>query len=286
MNWNDLRVFVAIAEEGTLAAAARRLGNNHSTVFRRLEALESSLEARLFDRLPTGYSLTPAGERVLELARPAADAVDAIQRDVAGRDLALSGPVRVTTAPNLARTIVPGAIAALRHEHPGIVVEISVGDSDYDLSRREADLALRATTAPPEHLIGQRVAAVDWWVCGAGDAAALPANPDELARYDLIGADAALARLDALRWLEHGRRDNVVARASDLSTMAALARAGVGLAVLPADQPETGLTRAFRVPGLTGALWLLTHPDLRGVRRIRVVWDALVTAVRNVIPPG
>lgn len=281
MNWNDLRVFLAIAEAGSLAGAARHLGNNHSTVFRRLEALESDLDARLFERHAGGYSLTPAGERMLALARPVAESIDAISRDVAGRDLALRGPVRLTTAPNLARYIVPAALVRLRQQHPGIVVEVSVADSDYDLNRREADLALRATLAPPDHLIGQHLATIDWWVCAAAGAASLPGSESELDEHPLIGADESLRRLPALRWLEQGRREQVVARANDLTTMAALARAGIGLAVLPGDQPPDGLQRLFPIPDIHGELWLLTHPDLRGMRRVRVVWEALAAAVNE-----
>jgi DNA-binding transcriptional LysR family regulator len=277
MNWNDLRVFIAIAESGSLAGAARTLGQNHSTVFRRLNTLESDVRTRLFDRLPSGYALTPVGERMLELARRADDAIQTIDRELAGRDLEPTGTVRLTTAPNLARTIVPKALAALRRTHPGIVVEVAVGDSDYDLNRREADLALRATTHPPEHLVGRKAASLDWWLMGTGRAAA-PRERD-LATTRFIGAEWALMRLQAFEWLEKHHGDRIVARANDLSTMAALAKAGVGVALLPSDQRESGLKRLYRVPGLTGELWLLTHPDLRHVQRIRAVWDALIDAI-------
>ncbi|MEQ8859297.1 MAG: LysR family transcriptional regulator [Pseudomonadales bacterium] len=277
MNWNDLKVFMAIAEAGSLAGAARTLGQNHSTVFRRLNALESTVRTRLFDRLPTGYALTPVGERMLELARRAGDAIQTIDRELAGRDLQPTGTVRLTTAPNLARTIVPAALKALRRSHPGIRVEVAVGDSDYDLSRREADLALRATTRPPEHLVGRKVMSLDWWISGRRRSAVV--GEDDLAKADFIGAEQALMRLDAFQWLEKQHGDRIVARANDLSTMAALAKAGVGLALLPSDQRESGLKQLYRVQGLSGELWLLTHPDLRQVRRIRAVWDAIVEAI-------
>jgi DNA-binding transcriptional LysR family regulator len=277
MNWNDLRVFIAIAESGSLAGAARTLEQNHSTVFRRLNALEEDVRTRLFDRLPSGYSLTPVGERMLELARRADDAVQTIDRELAGRDLEPTGTVRLTTAPNLARTIVPKALKALRRTHPGIVVEVAVGDSDYDLNRREADLALRATTRPPEHLVGRKAVTLDWWLMGAGRSATLRESDLAMARF--IGAEQTLMRLQAFQWLEKHHGDRIVARANDLSTMAALAKAGVGVTLLPSDQRESGLKRLYRVPGLTGELWLLTHPDLRHVQRIRAVWDALIDAI-------
>lgn len=281
MNWDDLRVFLAIAEAGSLAGAARKLDVNHSTVFRRLNALEATLRVRVFDRFPDGYVLTPAGERMLELARTADDAVNEIELQLAGRDIAPEGTVRLTTAANIARTIVPTAMKSLRKSHPGILVEVSIGDSDYDLNRREADLALRATSKPPENLIGRKVMELDWWICGR--VASRRRSPTRIADLDglpMIGADHALIRLPAFQWLQENFGENVVARANDLSTMAAFAIAGVGYAVLPSDQNERGLNQLFRVPGLSGELWLLTHPELRNVRRIRAVWDALVAATR------
>lgn len=279
MNWNDLKVFLAIADAGTLAGAAVALRHNHSTIFRRLNALEDSLNTRVFDRLPSGYVLTPVGERLFELARQADDSVQAIERELAGRDLAPSGIVRLTTAPNIARTIVPNAIKALRNTHPKIIVETSCGDSDYDLNRREADIALRATGKPPEHLIGRKVMQLDWWVCSSTSSRRRePTRPDQLQGEPLIGADVSLSRLKAFQWLESNFGQWVVTRANDLSTMASLAKAGIGLATLPSDQNDDGLRRLFKIPDTTGELWLLTHPDLRNVRRIKAVWDALADA--------
>ncbi len=277
MNWNDLRTFLAIADAGTLAGAARQLGQNHSTVFRRLNALEADLETRLFERLPEGYVPTPSGERLVTLARRADDAVHQIERELAGRDLEPTGPVRVTAAPNIARTIVAEAVAGLRKDYPGIVVEVLSGDSDYDLNRREADIAVRATRRPPPHLVGRKVADLHWSVCrAAGGRADPPTTTEELTGLPLIGADAGMLRLDVFQWLEREFADAIVARANDLSTMAAMARAGVGHAILPSDQPERDLERVLRIPDMAGELWVLTHPDLRNITRNRVVWDALV----------
>lgn len=283
MNWNDLRTFLAIAESGTLAGAARRLGQNHSTVFRRLNALEEDMGVRLFERLPEGYVPTLAGERLMELAREADNAIQKIERELVGRDLAPSGKVRVTAAANIARTILPPVIADLGKRYPQIVVEVAVGDSDYDLNRREADIAVRATTAPPQHLIGRKLMDIDWWLCRKrSDRSKKPHSLEQLRNIKLIGADNALMRLQVFKWLEKQYGDNVVARANDLSTMAAMALAGVGYALLPSDQNEPGLERLLMIPDPKGALWLLTHPDLRNNTRVKVVWDALVEASTTV----
>ncbi len=285
VNWNDLPTFLAIVDSGTLAGAARALRVNHSTVFRRLNALEDALGTRLFDRLPDGYVPTASGERLAVLARRADDTFRQIERELAGRDLEPSGVVRVTAAPNIARTIVAEAVARLRVTHPLIEVVVLAGDTDYDLGRREADIAVRATTSPPKQLVGRKVADLYWSVCrAAGDEAASPAaghdptHVDQLRGLSLVGAEGNLRRVSAFQWLERNYSEAIVARAGDLSTMAALARVGVGYVLLPSDQPERGIERVLRIPDLSGQLWVLTHPDLRGATRHRVVWDALVQA--------
>ena len=281
MQWNDLRVFLAIANTGSLSGAARLLGNNHSTIFRRLGELEQSLNVRLFERLPTGYVLTSAGERALVLAREAETAIDRIHLELAGRELAAAGKVRVTTAPNLARTILPAAVKTLRKSHPEISVEIAVGDSDYDLNRREADIALRATSSPPENLVGKQLKELSWWVCSSNRFTNKPKGMTQLAKLPLIGADFALLRLPVFQWLEDNYHSQIVARANDLATMSALTREGIGLSFLPSDLRESGVGQLFRLPDHVGQLWLLTHPDLRFSPRIRAVWEAIEVVAQD-----
>lgn len=283
MNWNDLKVFLAIAETDSLSGAARRLNVNHSTVFRRLNALEEELGVRLFERYGGGYVLTSAGERMLELTRLTDNTVQQIERELAGRDFAPAGKVRITTAPNISHTILPRAAKSLQKTHPQIVLEIAVGDTEYDLNRREADIALRATTRPPDHLIGRCVMKMDWWICCASsNRRPVPKTLEDLTSLQFIGADPSMLRIDAFQWLEANYSDNIIARSNDLGTMAMLAVAGLGYAVLPSDQDVPGLKRVMQVPDSRGELWLLTHPDLRNVQRIKAVWEAVITAIEQV----
>jgi DNA-binding transcriptional LysR family regulator len=249
-------------------------------VFRRLNALEAGLGVRLFERLPSGYQLSPAGQRVLEFSRQADATLQRIELELAGQDFSPEGRVSITTASNIARTLLPPVLKQLRQSHPGIQVEVSVGDADYDLNRREADIALRATLRPPDHLIGKRLITLAWWMHGAvGKGGDAPQALEDFRGQPLIGTDATLMRLPAFQWLESEFQADIVTRANDLSTMAAFAGAGIGYALLPSDQDERGLRRLWQVPDLSGELWLLTHPDLRQVARIRVVWDALVAGL-------
>ncbi len=285
-DWNDLRFFIAIAESGNLARAAARLRVNHSTVFRRLQALEVRLGVRLFERLPEGYLLTGAGEQALKDARAAEAAVSDLQRKIAGKDVSPAGLVRLTTAPKLATDFVAPALGVMAQRHPDIRVELLVSDSDYDLGRREADLALRATDHPPEHLSGRKVTTVSWWVM-AGEAYlerhAPPRSMAELADHALIGGDEGFDRLPVFRRLRREfASDRFTATSNDLSTMAAMARAGLGLAVLPMDQDGPGLVALFPLqPAYSSGLWLLTHPDLRRVARVRAAARFLFEHLRR-----
>jgi DNA-binding transcriptional LysR family regulator len=279
-SWDDLRYLLAIARHGSLNGAARALGVNHSTVFRRLHRIERMLDLHLFDRGADGYVATAEGEQLIAHAERAEEAVLALDRAVAGQDFRLAGEVRLTTAANLAIDYVAPLLPRFRQRHPGIRLELVVSDSDYDLNRREADIALRATRSPPPHLVGRRVAELDWFVFGSEAylaEAGTPARIDDLAGHRLIGAEKGFRRLPAFDWLHrHHPPDRIVATSNDLNTMAAMAATGIGLALLPGDQHKPGLIRLMRCePGRRFGIWLLTHADLRRTARVRAVMDFL-----------
>ena len=188
----DLHCFLATARHRSLAGGARQLGVNHSTVFRRLNALEIALGVRLFDRSNSGYTLTLAGERLMPRAERIETELDAAMRELLGMDEQVAGCVRVTTAPELARRILPSYLPALAKEHPGLVLSLAASNEDRDLSRREADLALRATTRAPEHLVGRRVMALRWFAVASPDYVARHGRPVDVHAFNqhrLIGAD-------------------------------------------------------------------------------------------------
>jgi DNA-binding transcriptional LysR family regulator len=285
MDWDHLRFFLAVARAGNLARAAAALNVNHSTVFRRINALEAELGVRVFDRLPDGYALTAAGEEVFKQAGHAAESIAALERAVLGQDYALSGDIRITTAANLATEFVAPALVTFRSSYPGIRVDVAVSDTDYDLARRQADLALRATSAPPEYLVGRRLMRLPWYVYGSASyltQRGTPGSTAELGEHDLVGASESFRRLPVFEWLHRSfPREQFVATANELNTVAALVAAGLGLGVLPADQQSDRFVQLFAVePEFFSHLWLLTHPDLRGVARIRAFSDHLFDWLR------
>jgi DNA-binding transcriptional LysR family regulator len=270
-SWDDYRYVLAVAEAGGLSAGARRLGVSHPTVYRRLRALEARLGVRLFDRLPGGYVPTTAGAEIVREATALAGTVAALERRLAGRDLGPVGVVRLTAPDTLATHLLPEMLEVLRRQSPAIVVELVMSNEFLPLTRREADIALRPTDNPPEHLVGQRIASI-----GHG-AYASAADID-----GWIGFDDGLAHLATARWMAaHVAPARITLRVNTLIAMQAAARAGLGIALLPHFMasglvPMSGPTEPLLTP-----LWLLTHRDLRRVPRVRAVLDGLAGLFRR-----
>ncbi len=285
MNWNHVRYFLAVASSGSLQGASRELGVNHSTVYRSINAFEKSLDARLFERLPDGYQLTAAGEELLEHARRVGDEIDLLQLKVLGKDFRPSGKIRITAPDNLAYRFLPAYLAAFSQRYPDIEFELVVGAQSMDLSRREADVAIRATQRPPEHLIGRKMFALKWGYFASPDYLAQhgrPKSPASLAGHRLIGADGDLQRIPPLRQMAMENHAFIAATSSTLSGMSALAEAGCGIAVLPDDQIKPELVRLFDTdPPFATEVWILTHPELRRTERIRLLIEHLVEAFRS-----
>jgi DNA-binding transcriptional LysR family regulator len=278
-NWDDLRVFLAVARTGSLSGAARSLGVNHSTVFRRISGFETTLGVRLFERLPTGYALTLAGEETLAAAERIEADIATLDRTVTGQDQRPSGMIRITATDLLAVAVLPRHIAAFRAEWPGIEIEVVVADTMLDLARREADVALRIGNPVQETLVGRRVGRLAFAVYAAVHTGVR--GPGDPAHGDWIGYGSAHGPLSRslARWWPQMRQ---VYRTNSIISAHAAARAGIGLAALPcvlADcDPE--LVRATSLPeDFMLDLWLLTHEDLRNTARIRIFLDFMAAAL-------
>jgi len=281
MEWDDLRIVLAVFREGTLSGAARRLGVTHSTVFRRLGAIEQQMGARLFERFRDGYVPTPAGETAATAAARLEDEVLTLERRLSGQDLKPSGIVRITTTDTLG-TILMRYLPAMRAAHPEIQFEIAISNAMANLTRREAEIAIRPTPEPPEILVGRRIADIAHAIYGSR--AYLSRHEDkDLSAHDWIAPDDALASTVIGRWIhENLHAPHITCRVDALPTLRDATLAGLGLALLPCylGDPASGLRR-FTPKTLAeprSALWLLTHDDLRRTARIRATLDFLATA--------
>lgn len=277
LRWDDLRVFLAIARGGSLGAAGEQLAVNTSTVQRRLSALERSLGTRLFDRDPTGSAPTAAGDALLPLAEQVEADVMAVVRSIAGRDQSPRGPVHLTAAEPLL-TLMVEPLAAFRLEFPAIDLRVSFSDRFYDLSRREADVAVRPSPEPPEDAVGRRVATVAWAVYVGTSAQGAPADLP-WARFS-----DDLARLAAARWWRaRCGGEPVLLSVNSVPAMHRVVACSPCRALLPCfvgDADPTLRRVGPPIPEAASALWLLLHPDLRRAARVRALadhlWDALV----------
>lgn len=282
--WDDLRTVLAIAEAGSLSGAARGLGVSHATVFRRLGAIEERLGVQLFERGRGGYTPTTAGEDVAGAAKRIESEVVGVERRVAGRDLLPSGTLRITTTDTLLNGLLSPILARFRQNYPEITLEIAVSNVLLSLSKREADVAVRPTQEPPENLVGRRAGRIAQAVYGAATVFAGAASPD-YATVDWVGPDETLwyRQLDA--WMkQQGHDERCRYRVDSLQGMQAGVCDGVGIAVLPCYLGD-GDRRLVRlgdpIPELVNDLWLLTHPDLRRVARIRAFTEFVGDAIRE-----
>lgn len=286
IDWTDLRFFAAVSRAGSLAGAARALGVNHSTVFRRINSLESTLGLRLFERTRTGYVPTAEGEEAMATAIGVEDAITALDRRLSGKDYRLSGSVRVTAPDTVGAGFLEPHLRAFRQAYPGIHLELAISNAFFSLSKREADVAIRPTRTPPEELVGRRLSDVAWAVYAGSrylEEAPRPRRVADLRRHDVIAGDDSLAHLDVAAWLrEHVPEARIVYRSNSVAALCAAARAGIGVAVLPCfvADPFPGLVRVLGpVDGLGSELWLLTHGDLRHTARIRAFMDFIAESI-------
>ncbi|MEJ6011215.1 LysR family transcriptional regulator [Novosphingobium aquae] len=279
MDWDDLKIVLAISREGTLTGAARVLGLTQPTMGRRLAAFEERMGARLLQRMPSGYVLTPLGESVLVHAERIEAEVQAAERAMLGRDVALAGTVRVTTVDLLAPTIVVPAIRTLRASHPGICVELVPDTRLLSLSKREADIALR-----PSRFRGNEIHAR----CVGRFSLGIYASRSVLAKREPLPLVTTLedqANLPETAWLRELYPDAPVAlQSNDRHVHFQAAVSGLGLVVLSrvnADrEPELVLLHEAD-PSTDRELWLGVHADLRHTPRIRAVIDAIAAELAS-----
>ncbi len=159
LDWSDIPFVLAVCETGSLSGAARKLGVNHSTVFRRIEGVESKLGVTLFERLSHGYVMTTAGEHFFQHGLALNEGMIRIQRELGGQDLRLRGELTVTSTDSLLRRLTPVFIAFQR-QYPDVELRLLSDVRPLDLMKRDADIALRPTRHPPEHWVGRNLLSV------------------------------------------------------------------------------------------------------------------------------
>lgn len=274
-NWDDLKFVLAIATAGNVTRAAKRLGVTHSTVSRRLSALEESMATRLFERLPEGFVPTAAGEQAVATARRVEAEVLTLDTRITAQDTELEGPLRITAAQLLFQVQLAEIMQQFSERHPRIELQMIAANEKLSLHRREADIAVRVTDNPGETLFGRLAT-------GQNRCYYMSRNFARKYRETMeTGHDSIPLPCVTFKWWGQGVPKEIRTRytsafislvADDMIALLAAVKAGIGVGRLPCflGDPDPDLVR---IPGMEPSryldIWVLTHPDLKNVARIR-----------------
>ncbi len=283
MEWDDLKYFLAVARTGNLVAAARQLRSSASTVARRIAGLEGAIDARLFDRRQSGYTLTETGEAIRLKAEEVEERVLALQREALGRDAQITGKVRVTASDDIATYVIAPHLPRFCRAYPQIALDIVAQMEQANLARREADIAIR----------GQRPAEGDFltrqighWAFGLyaaksyARAQRLRSGLADLSGVDIITWTEEYAHLRGGPWFaKHARGAHVAVASNSRRVHHEACKAGMGVAILPcavADKERDLVCLLSPDRVLSLQLWLVVHRDLARTARVRAVMDFLI----------
>jgi DNA-binding transcriptional LysR family regulator len=283
MNWNDLRFFVAVAKEGTLSGAARCLGKDHTTVSRRIDALEEDLGARLFDRLATGWKLTDAGENLVPVAGRIEEDVLAFERQARGDETA-HGVVRIAVPPSAGRLLFAPRLAELLRDQKNLEYEILGSSVVANLARREADLAVRMVRPDQSGLIVRKLVDLRYAVYAAKGYT--DRVPKENWEFCADGRNTFGDYQQGWVWDTLERELPVRVKADDTQTVQAFVATGHGLGLLPrymADEDDRlEVVADDSLAELSKPVWLVVHPDMRRSPGVRMVMDALIKTTESI----
>jgi len=283
--WDGIAAILAVSRARSIRAAAELLGVAHTTLARRIEAAERALGVVAFVRSSRGYTATDAGKAIVGHAERMAEEVEALGRVIAGGDQVPRGSVRVTMPPAILTHCVAPVLATFHARFPAIRLELDTGHGFRDLDRQEADVAIRLQNAPLDDLVGVRIGNVR---------EAAYATPDVIRGLDNRGTNPVglIAWSDSEVVIDRAARLGLTALTvgqvcADVLGQAALAAASAGVAIIPCLVGDADPNLRRVPPGKTiaaQAIWVLTHPDLRGSARVRAVSAFLVEILRAALP--
>ena len=290
-DWNDLRYFLAVARSGSTNAAAKALGWSQSTVQRRITRLERQLGCKLIERHPTGYLLTALGQDLQSYARNVEEAVAAFERHLASSDKKLTGTVRVTCPEGLLDPLLTPLVDAFQARYPGLRVDLIVTERFLDLSKGEAEIAVRGGEPRDPVLIGRKIADNPWAVYASRSYIARhgrPERPEDINQHAIIDFGGDIVNLLLAKWLRSvAPRATIAARSNSVIGLLMAAKSGVGLTILPVQlgDPADELIRVIDpLPELMSQVYLLVHPDLRHTPRVSAFFDFVIAEIRAFRP--
>lgn len=279
IDWDDVRFFLAVARQGNVTSAADKMGVNHSTVSRRISGMEQKHGARLFDRLPSGYAMTPAAENILPLAKEIEQKQLELERRLIGKDARLQGELTVTIPHDLANYCILPGLPKWQQQYPDIDVKVVVSPELLNMSTRDADLAIRLTPSPPDYLIGKQICPLAHGIYANRSYARRKKTKPQLILWNHETRLPVWAK-------EHFPDGEVTLRVDDLSTMYAAVKAGIGIARMPCFLPDIKKDKSIaRYPltilASTWSVWVLSHVDLKETARIKVFKSFLISQLQQ-----
>jgi DNA-binding transcriptional LysR family regulator len=292
--WDDVRVFLGVWRHRTFSAAAKELGVEVSTVSRRLGAFEESLGVHLFDRTADGLLPTAAAEEMVAAAERAESAAREVARTAGGLERTPTGQVRITTLPGLAETFLAPVLPQLMAQHPGLRITVLVSQQIVDLTRNEADLAMRTVRPQSGDLVVQKLGASPYVLVASPALAGrlgTVGSLEALRGVPLVGWTPEFSMIPPARWMaRHLAGVEPVMQSNSMAVQFRAAGAGAGLALLPVafmsqvdGLVEVPVTRAFREqhPFPSDELWMVVHRALRQVPRVQCVWDFVLKHMKD-----
>ncbi len=279
----DLQAVLALQRGGNLAQAGERLGVDASTVFRSVQRIERGLGQVLFERSRTGYRATELGQSLLEHAEHLETALEAARSAVASRPEQVAGTVRITTTDTILHGLVAPALKLLCPSHPRLDFELHTGNELASLTKRDADIAVRATKRPPQHLVGRHVGPIRMALFAAKKGAVKRYADVQAGKAQWVAPDEALPDHPSVAW-----RKRWFAKAeprycvNSILTVMELVALGLGVGMLPVflTRGRTDLLQLTEViDECQTELWLLTHPESRHLRRVSTVFGHLAQSL-------
>ena len=298
LDWALVQAFLAVAEAGSLSAAARRLGTSQPTLGRQIKAVEAELGLDLFRRHPKGLELTDAGAALVAPARAMREAMREIALYAAGQEAALAGTVRITASEMVSHHVLPPILARIRQQAPDVEVELAPSDLSENLLYREADIAVRMYRPEQLDVVARYLGEIELGLFASKAYAArhgLPQGPEEILGHDMVGYDRSELIVRGMR--EAGlkvSRESFKTRCDSQTTYWELVRAGCGIGfgqamVARRDPGMLEIDLGFPMPSLP--VWLASHQGLRHTPRVRLVWEILAEGLAKIVsrgktPPG
>ncbi|NLR76262.1 LysR family transcriptional regulator [Leeia aquatica] len=283
LNADDLILLLALVRAGKLAQAGERLGVDASTVFRSIQRIERGLGCNLFVRSRQGYAATELALQLAEQAEQIEMAIETARSSAQQAPEQLSGSVRLTTTDTLLHGLVAPALLSLRQQHPLLAFELHTGNELASLTRRDADLAVRATRQPPSHLVGRRLGPIRVALYAPAGTRISMAEACQ-GQLPWITPDDALPEHPSVRWRrKHYPRLQPTYRVNSIQSVQELVLRGLGVGILPCflANPQPGLQRlSDELPECQTDLWLLTHAESRHQRRVAVCYAWLAEQVK------